>query len=229
MTAKEIIEAALQDLGIIEAGSSPNFDDLAWCLGKFNRMLNSMSADGINLFYRVSESFAMTSGTASYTIGSSATFDTTRPNVIEQAFIRVDGYDYIVTPRPMDEYWGISDKTTQGRPYLLYYNTTYPNGTIYLYYVPDSSDDLYIVSQKPLTTYSDEDTSVSIPAEYEDTLITRLAMQIAPRYGISVSSELALNAKTAYNNMKARNFANDMKPVELYITGGGGAYDVEAG
>lgn len=229
MTVKEIIEAALQELGIIEAGSTPDFDDLAWCLSKFNRMLNSWSADGINLHYRVSEFFAMASGTPSYEIGSGATFDTARPNVVEDAFIRINGYDYPVKVRPMDEYWNISDKTIESRPTKLYYNPTYPNGTIYLYYVPDSSDTLHIVSQKPLTVYTDEDTSVSIPGEYEEAMVTELAVRMAPRYGIATSGELTSNARRAYNSMRSRNIANDMKSVELYLTGGGGTYDINAG
>ena len=87
MTAQEVIEAAYQELGILVSGGTLNTDDLTWGLGKFNRMLKSWSADGINLHYRVKESFPLVSGTPSYTIGSGANFDTVRPKVIEQAFI----------------------------------------------------------------------------------------------------------------------------------------------
>ena len=231
MTAKEIIEAAFQDLGIIEAGASLNFADLEWALSKFNRMLNSMSADGINLHYRIEESFPLVVGTASYTIGTGGTFNTARPNVIEQAFIRdTNGHDYTLGIRPIGEYWSLSEKTTQSRPTSLYYKPTYPYGTIYLYYTPADSEDLHIVSQKPLTTYTSELTSVSLPGEYEEALVTGLAVKIAPRYGIAVSPELRNDAMRTQASLRARNFANTMKSVDLHMPGRtGGTYDIDEG
>ena len=230
MTAKEIIEASLTELGILVAGDSPGTADLAWCLGKFNRFLNTLSADGLNLHYRVEESFSLVAGTASYTIGSGATWDTARPNVIEQAFIRdSNNHDHPVSVRPIFEYWLISEKTSQSRPKELFYAYVAPYGIIYLYYTPNSSETLHIVSQKPLTTYTSASTEVILPVEYEDTLVLNLAIRIAPRYGIATSRELNLAAKEAYNNLKARNLASQMRIVPVNITGARGAYNVDAG
>ena len=230
MTAKEIIEASLTELGILVAGDSPGTADLAWCLGKLNRFLNTLSADGLNLHYRVEESFSLVAGTASYTIGSGATWDTARPNVIEQAFIRdSNNHDHPVSIRPIFEYWLVSEKTSQSRPKELFYAYAVPYGIIYLYYTPSSSEALHIVSQKPLTTYASASTEVILPVEYEDTLVLNLAIRIAPRYGIATSRELNLAAKEAYNNLKARNLASQMKIVSVNIVGNGGAYNVDAG
>ena len=230
MTAQEIVEASLMELGILVAGDSPNTADLAWCLGKLNRFLNTLSADGLNLHYRVNESFSLVAGTPNYEIGDGATWDTVRPNVIEQAFIRdSNNHDHPVEVRPIFEYWLITSKTSQSRPKELFYAYAVPNGIIYLYYTPNSSESLHIVSQKLLTTYANANIEVVLPVEYEDTLVLNLAIRIAPRYGIATSKELNLAAKETYNNLKARNLVSQMRIVPVNITGARGAYNIDAG
>jgi hypothetical protein len=230
MTAKEIITAALQEIGAVAAGADPSSTALTWALGKLNRLLKRISAKDSTLFYRVTESFTLVGGTASYAIGSSATFDTVRPIAIEQAFIRDSGnLDHHLTVRPISEYWGILEKATQDRPTRLFYDPTYPNGTIYLYYTPSAAETLYIVSQKPLTTYASELTSVSLPGEYEEMLITNLAVACSPAYGLPVSGDLQRAADDSYNTIIGRNIANSMKPAHLNIIGGNSAYNIDEG
>ena len=230
MTAQEIIEASFQELGILVSGGFLSTDDLTWALGKLNRMLNSFSADGLNLHYRVEESFPLVSGTPSYTIGSGATFDTIRPITIEQAWIRDSDYDYPMGVRPAAEYWDLSEKTTENRPLKLYYDPTYPNGTIYLYFTPDSAYTMHIVSQKPLITYASANTEVVLPGEYEDALVLNLAIRMASRYGKATSGELQLSAKEALGNMRGLNLSGQMKGVDLDLPGTRrGTYNIDSG
>lgn len=229
MTGTEVIVAALQELGILVSGGTPSANDSAWGLGKLNRMLKSWAASGLNLHYRIEESFSLVGGTSSYTIGSGATFDTVRPNVIEQAFIRDSGHDYPLGIRPVAEYWAITEKSTEDRPLKLYYDPTYPNGIIYLYYTPNSAYALHIVSQKPLLTYASAGTEIVLPGEYEDCLVLNLAIQMASRYGISTSRDLQLSARGASDNVRALNLAGQMKGVDLNLPGQRGTtYNVDA-
>ena len=232
MTVKEVITAALQEIGIVPAGSDPTSADLAWALSKFNRMLKSWSANCSTLYYRVTEGFSLVGGTASYTIGTGATFSTARPNIIAQAFIRDSAnIDHEVKVRPIAEYWSLFNKTNQDRPTRLFYDPAYASGfgTIYLYYTPRDVETLYIVSQKPLTTYTSELTEVSLPGEYEDALVLNFAVACGPAFGRPISQDLRLEADRAYNRLIGINIANNMKPVHLNIVGGGGSYDIDAG
>lgn len=219
MTVLEIIVAAYQELGILVSGGEPNVNDRNWALGKLNRMLNTFSSDGLNLHYRIEESFNLVSGTPDYTIGSGATFDTVRPNVIEQAFIRDTGHDYPLGIRPAAEYWTLSEKTTEDRPLKLYYDPTYSSGTIYLYFTPDSAYSLHIVSQKPLLTYADAATEIVLPGGYEDALVLNLAIRMASRYGKVISRELHLDAMEALGNVRGLNLLGQMKAVDLGLPG----------
>lgn len=229
MTAQDVIEAALQELGIIVSGGSPNANDLTWGLGKLNRMLKSWSADGINLHHRVEESFSLVSGTPSYTIGWGGVFDTERPLTIEQAFIRISGHDYPLSIRPSSEYWSLPEKSTQDRPVKIYYIPTYSLGTIFFYYTPDSAYAFHLVSQKPLVTYVLATTDVSLPGEYEDAIVLNLAIRMASRYGKSVSRELHIDAKNAIGSVRALNLGSQIKGVELSIPGRRrGTYNIDA-
>lgn len=229
MTAQEVIEAAYQELGILVAGGSPSTNDLIWALGKLNRMLKSWSADGINLHPRTEESFSLVAGTASYTIGSGGVFNTIRPNIIDKAFICVDNHDYALGVRPISEYWSLSEKSTQDRPIKLYYDPTYPLGTVYFYYIPDNSYSLYLVSQKPFTVYLSAATDVSLPYEYEDAVVLNLATRIASRYGKAISNDLRVDARNALGNLRALNLGNYMEGAELDLPRAqAGNYNVDA-
>jgi len=226
MTAKDIIESALREIGVLMHGSAANSDTTVWALGVLNRLLGSLSANGILVYVREHENFTLTSGTAAYTIGSGLTFDTSKPKVVENAFIRDSDHDYPLDIKPIREYWTLSDKTTQSRPINLFLD---PVGVIYLYYTPDSSYALHIVSQKPFTKYTATSTEVDLPVEYEDFLISNLAVRMCPKYGIVISPDLRIMALETMSSVRSRNLADQMKSVELNIGGTSSSYDIEAG
>jgi hypothetical protein len=222
MTAKEYLENAFTEIGVLIPSDNIPVNDRVWALGKFNRCLKSVASAGVALHLRITDSFPMVIGTQSYTIGTGATINTLRPNVIDQAYVRIEDTDYAVNIRPIHEYHGIINKSTPGRPFELFYDPTYDDetdGTIYLYYVPDSIDTMYLISQKPLTTYTDEDSDVVLPGEYEEALVLALAVAISPRFGKRISSDLRINSMKAWQAMIGRNLADQMRGVNMNITG----------
>jgi len=232
MKAQELIEDAFIELGILVAGQALAADDLSWATRKFNRLLKTLSVDSINLHVDISESFTTTSGVASYTIGTGGTFDTVRPNTITAAFIRdSNGHDYALDIRPINEYWNISEKTTQDRPTKLFYAREFPLGKIYLYFTPATTEALHIVSFKPLTTYADiANDDVDIPGEYEQMLISNLAMSLAPRYGRQPTQELIDTAVRTLSDIKSDNLAKNFTGVNVaYNRGTRGTYNIDEG
>ena len=229
-TAQSIIEDALIEIGVLVAGGSLGSSDLAWCARKFNRFIKSRSCEGLNLYTKTKENFALVSGTGSYSIGSGGTFDTGRPLSIRQAWIREDGSDYLLQIRPIDEYQQIPQKDQGGRPYQIYYDRSYPLGTIYMHYVPDAAYDFWIVSEKELTTYDDVvDDEVIIPSEYEIMFVTNLALQFCPRYGRTPSRELKEEARDSLLDIRSNSLARSMVGVNVRISGSGSYYDIETG
>ena len=230
MTISEWITASLKRIGVLAAGETASSEDFADALAELNRLLKSWSADGINLHYRVHESLSLVSGDGDYSIGTSGDFNTARPNEIEQAFIRDSGGgDHPLRIRPIAEYWSLENKSSSTRPSILYYDPTYPTGTIYFNSLPSEVETLHLVSQKPLTAdYDDSADDVSLPGEYEVMFIDGLAIRLAPNYGKSVSIELASGFKNAYDNVRARNLANSMIPARVSMPGrNSGTYNID--
>jgi len=230
MNAETYIKDALTEIGVTMPGADVDAGTLTWGLRKLNRMLDSMSADGLNLYKKTHENFPTIAGTPNYTIGPAGTINAARPTVIETAYVQdAAGESTPISVRPIHEYWLLSNRATEGEPVSLYLDSTTPLSTIYLHYSPSTIYDVHIVSQKPLDTPATLATEVVLPPEYEEMLITKLSIRLAARYGIRISPELAVTSKETYSTMLARNLANTMKPVAISITGNRTTYNIEAG
>lgn len=228
MTAQEYIEAALEEIGAIMVGETPDAATLIWGLRKLNTLLKTMSADGINIYRRTHENFQVVAGTANYTIGLGGDFNTDRPILIETAFTQDSDENTKVSIRPIHEYWLLNNHAMRGSVNNLYYDTDFPLGVIYLYHSPDKTYDLHIVSQKPLVNPALLSTSLTFPDAYEEVLITKLAIRLAPRYGITVSPELILTSREAYSNLKALNLSRTLKSKNLKINGMNLSYNINS-
>ena len=153
-TVTQVIQATLRVLGILAAGETVNANDTTTGLEALQDLISSWSGIGLTVPYVTSESQTLTGSKASYTIGENGSPDwsTVRPLSIDGAFIRdSSGYDHPVKIIGEREYRQFVSKTTESRPDRLYYAPTNPNGTIYLWTVPSSAEDLYISTRKPLT------------------------------------------------------------------------------
>lgn len=219
-TAGDIIQGALKSIGVLAAGETASAEDADDALKLLNRLLGSWSAEGIHLFYRPHEEFPLVAGDGEYSIGASGNFDTTRPNRIIQAFIRdSSGSDHNVKVRPISEYWKLGNKASSTRPARLYYDPTYPTGTIYFNTLPSEAETLHLVSEKPLSELSALETAISLPPEYELAIINRLAVSVAPSFGKIVSGELALADRRSWGAMAGSNIANNMSPARVSMPG----------
>lgn len=197
MTASELIKASIRLLGAYGPGETPPAEDIEDGLQALNLMLDSWSLDRPFINALTRENFTLTIGQASYTWASGGNFDSARPFKVEGAYIRdTDGTDTPVEIlQDMDRYNRLSTKTTQGKPYLLYYDPQYSSGKAYFYYVPDVAYTLYTDSWKPVTQIAASSTSLSFPPGYERALKFNLAIELAPEYGMSVTDEVAVIAR----------------------------------
>ena len=197
-----MIQGGLRVLGI----RIPTSTQEAQGLTALNQMLALWSAERLMVPNVVEESFTLTAGTATYTIGSAGTFDTTRPIKIVAAVVRTsDDLDYpVAVTMSLEEYHRVTDKDTEARPTRLYYAPEYPLGKIHLAPNPDAADTLKLFSWKPLTSLAALATSVSLPGEYEGAIVLSLAARLAPEYGIaldSLTTQMAVGAHLTLRNL----------------------------
>jgi len=197
-TANDIIKRALVKARVLSPRDTvpAHINNQVW--DDLNDMLEAWSITEMAVPYDVQESFALTSGTASYTWKVGGTFNSARPIIIkDNTFVRVGSVDYPVDLKSVDYYRRKSIKSTPGIPQILAYSPEFTALVVYLWPTPSSADSIYIKSTKPLTYFSDKTTSVDLDIGYRNAIVTNLAVKICPNFGKSVSKELAKDSEDA--------------------------------
>jgi hypothetical protein len=209
MTGRGMITEILKTLGAVAPGESCTASEAVDGLAVINRMISSWSTEGLLIYTRTREAVALTPGTASYTMGTSGTYSSTRAQAIEEALIR----DETVSPAiespveilSLEQWVAIQQKdTTAALPTSLYHDGGYPLETITLYPKPTVAHKLVLYSLKPLSALS-LDVEVSLPPGYEEALIFNGAMRLAPQYGKVASNEVVMVATEAKAGLKRAN------------------------
>lgn len=198
-TALGIIKAAMRKAGVLTKNETPDSDEAADGLEMLNDLLASLSNDSLVVYARTVESFSLSAGTASYTIGSGATFNTARPVKIVSAYVRSGTIDYPLRIISDEQYATISIKSIQGIPEYINYTNAFPTATVNLYPSPGAAYTIYFVTEKEISSLSLSDT-VSFPPGWKRMLIHNLAVEVAPEYGQQVPAtivEIARESKAA--------------------------------
>jgi len=231
-TVNTLITDALIDCNEIDPSDTITATELAHGLRVINRMLGIWSVENLIIPYTTSENFSLTSGTASYTMGSAGTASSTRAKRIASAYIRdSNSYDYPVTVIDQRRYNKFSNKSLGGRPEFLFYDPTYPVGTIYFYKVPSSSYTAYIESIKDLHSALADGGTLSLPGEYEAAIVSNLRNRLAKSYGRPVSQEWMLEADNDLRVIKNLNLANRLETMDMPagVGGNSGIYNINDG
>lgn len=224
MLVSDLIKASLRKLTVYASGESPSSNELADGLTALQSMLRRWSTKKILVFASVREYFVLVPGTYFYTWGSGGTWNTTRPHRLLGAYI-VDSSEISHTVAIIDETKrnSITAKTTISRPYTLFMQPAYPLAFIYLYPIPDTAEELHIISIKPFTetsSFSATSDTISFPSEYEEALIYNLAVRLASEFGKTVPVEVAAIAEGAYNDIIKLNSGNQVESIDLLIPSG---------
>ena len=207
MTVGELLKSSLRLIGAIATGETPSNDEMKDALAALNLMLDGWSIKRGMIYVTTLENFSLVVGTASYTIGSSGTFNTTKPVKVLSAYTRdSDGNDYpldVYTER--ERYNEHIDKTLSSRPEELLFVPSHVLAYLYAYPVPDEAYTLYIESLKPLSSLSGYTTEISLPDGYENALIYNLAIRLAPEFGTTASPEVVAIAVDSMNDLRVIN------------------------
>lgn len=195
-TVSDLLTDAFVDAGILADEESMSASQGQRALRKLNRLLQRWSADGFLVFKTVQES--LTVSASGVTIGTSQTLNTEAPIQIESAAITLNGLDHdlrILTP---GEYAEISNKSETGRPTRLYYEGRGDGAKIYLWPVPDQSYSLKLFSTKKIASFSSLSETVTLPAGYESLIVTNMAVDLCPSFGVQATAEMIDAAQKDY-------------------------------
>ena len=181
-TVSDLIEDAMGKLGVLQVGQGGETAVKAVWLRELQRMLGRWANIPELQYTSIEGNFSTAGTTASYTIGTGQTWNTSIPIVIEQAWIRVSNEDYPVEVVKRRAYKAIQNKTTAGRPKKLYFDRGPSTGTVYVWPTPSAIETIYLDMRKAIATYTATTDSVSLPSGYEDLIVWALALAMVPHY-----------------------------------------------
>lgn len=219
-TAREIIRKALLKIGALVKTEDPSADEANDALMSLNALISSWSNDSLTLYARSWETFTLTSGIGTYTIGPGGNFNTTRPLVVRDAYVRLGGTDYAVGIVTDEAYNSISFKALTGIPQFLNYDNAYPLANIRIYPVPSSAYPLFLLTEKAITQFATLDIEMSLPDGWERALVYNLALELAPEYAQPVDPSVVNIANSSLGLLRtgvAKNRPMDAYPQDLTV------------
>lgn len=216
-TTRDIIHRALRTIGVLGAGDAAPAEDATDALVALNQMLDTWSADSLLVYTINEQSFALTAGVKTYTIGTGGSFNTPRPVAIQYAYTR----DSTNLDRPLgligvEQYSAIGLKSQPNTfPEALYFDPSFPLADVNLYPAPLSGLTLFLGLWQPFTEVASLDTSFTYPPGYEAALTYSLAEVLALEYGRPVPPDLGRAANDARKRIKGVNLPEVYSSCEL--------------
>ena len=234
----DLCTAALKEGGMLGIGQTPNSEELADAWERFQWMTQKWNKSRWLVYEKITQVITST-GAQSYAVGPGGGavggFETgantpasagppatpllansQRPDHITSAFVRQPGQsgglpiDYpLEILESMEDYNRIALKTMVSFPGAVYYQASYPLGTLYVY--PIAQANIYSLGiawnvNLPLQ-FLNQASLISLPFEYYDAIVLNLALRLRPKYSIRAQpgDPLAMLAKGALSVIKGAN------------------------
>ncbi len=228
-TALDIIKDALADMGALDAGETPEAEDAQLALRILNRLLDQWNAQNRFIYTVTFSSQSWTANQSSRTIGPTGNFVVTkRPDSIQSA----RWVDSSSTPtiyeqiEIRDKDWFASRAlrnygTTV--PYDLYYDPSWPNGTIYLIPYPTVTRNIELEIKTLLAALTLTST-FTLPQGYEEAVEKTLAERLCLPFGKTIPDQLVVEARRARGIIKSNKQPPRIYTDELNSSGSGFDY-----
>ncbi len=188
------------------AGETPSADEQIDGLTALNAMIAEWAINDLYVYSVSEEVVTWAANQTSRTIGATGTFAVERPNELQRAFQRSGTVDYPIYVIGDTEYSAISDKSATGTIIThIYYDPTYPDGTLYAYPVPSVAATVHLGYLKSLQAFETATEALALPPGYEVAIAFNLAIELAPEYGLSIPPEVARRASSSLRNLRKQN------------------------
>jgi len=212
-TPLQLIKQAYRDAGVLGIGETLQAEDVNDALRKLNWMMDEWAQQRWLVYHLVEKSLLCT-GAVSYTVGPGGDIDMTpRPNSLNSAVIQISNPSGQQTTYPMDilqayeDYQRIGLKTLVGPGRVVFLDTAWPLGNLYVWPVPQASlYTLKLLFKVSLTNITSLTTDINLPPAYESAMHWNLAMRLLPAAGDTQPNPvLILNAKNSLRVLRLSN------------------------
>lgn len=190
-SANDFAAAALRLLNVIQAGEDPSSEDGELAFDVLNRWIDSLGTQRQTMYFLTRTTQTLTSGTASYTIGSGGTINIVRPLWIDHAGLILDTsatYPDEVPVRVLtdDEYAAWTPKTQQSTyATAIWYDHNWSSGLGLIRPLPIpnvSTTQLVLYTPTAITQFADQSTNYTFPPGYQRAIVANLALELTAYY-----------------------------------------------
>lgn len=208
LNAGDIIKQALQQVRVLGADEALNAYDGALGLDYLNDTMAELAEDTLMVFGATLENFNLTAGQAVYTYGTGGDFNVTRPDRINQVFVRINNIDYPVERISREAYLNLSSKSSESNfPEFYAFEPDYALANFYVYPAPNTAAQIHIDCHKAILTFASVNDVAALPPAYVALLKLELASRLAPAYStqldaVSEDRRIELKKKIKRNNVQ---------------------------
>ena len=190
-SANDFGAQAFRLLGLYAPGEDPSAEDGEEAFDVLNDWIDSLGTQRLTIYLLTRTAHTLTSGTASYTIGTGGTINIVRPLWIERAGLITNTADSTPTEIPVrvltdDERARIAQKTLQSSYTTgIWYDHNWSAGLarIFVYPIPNvGTTQLVIYTPTAITEFADQSTNYTFPPGYRRAIRYNLAMELAAHY-----------------------------------------------
>lgn len=207
-TVANIITRALRLLNVYGTGETLSADESVDGMTALNALIDEWATESLMSNVKKLDVIPLVAGTSVYTIGTTGTVVSPRPESIDpSSYILKNGVSYPTTIASLSDYNSIVSKDSESDiPYALWYKADYPNGTLTVYPTPSDTADLYLWSIKPVEPYTALTDVVAFPPAYQNAITYNLAVALAPEYNQQILPAIMKTAVTAKKKIKRANY-----------------------
>ncbi len=235
VTVLDIINGAMEEVGVKEADEALSASDSQLGLRRLNMMLSHYSGGSLAVRGITLENFTLVTNQYSYTIGVGGNMNTAKPYRVEYAYVRDDDSDYPLAIMTREKYDLIQEKSgSAGRPDRLCFDPYLTQqathtGYILLYPKPDAAYTLYLGMLKSITHFDDLDTVITFEDIYFEFLMYQLAKRLWRPYhngGELIPVDILSAATAAEKKVENMNSRIPVVVVDVPGDSGIGTYNI---
>jgi hypothetical protein len=234
-TAQEILTDALIDAGIVGIDESVEQPILNRAWKQMNWLLSQWNRKRFLVYHLVTVGIASTGATV-YSVGKGCDFPIDpRPDRAESAFLRFlnapnTGNLNVDIPiriiQSMEDYNRITVKNIGTIAWQLFYDPTWPTGTVYPWPIPQASQyGIFICFKETLTRFASLQQKINLPPEYEPAIHWTMVRRLRASYQMPPDSTVNSLARDALNSIRDANSAVGVLQMPQALRNRNRAYD----
>lgn len=203
MTPSDLITRALRLITVLAEGEVPTAQQSSDAFDSVNALIDQWASERLELYQVTNTIFTITPNVQTYLVGTGQAVNVVRPVFIDHVnFINSSSsppLELQLNPLTDDAWSKVPVKLlTSPFPTSWYYNATYPNGTLMLWPIPTATTLTgSVYSPVAVPEFTSLTQTVTFPPAYRRMIVTNLAVELMPEYGINPGSVQGLIQQAA--------------------------------